>query len=286
MRRILPESVLEEVGKLDPAAIAQVREEAWPDVRDPDELHDVLHSLIAFPETTWGQRPSAVRVGEAEPVEAGLALLAPSLQSDDTSSRASLGRTAGSGSPHVTRSADEWRSYFDRLRQQGRATRAEHADASYWVAVERSGTFSLLYPGARFDLPVTKIETALPSSDDALLALVTGWMSHIGPTTALQLGPLLGLPADEIEKALLRMEASGSVLRGQFTGNAPRAGAPAAHQQERVVRTAVAGPHSPPHRSHAAQADRASYVRPVHALAIALAAPHAGKSGSGRTRHT
>ena len=49
MRRILPESVLEEVGKLDPAAIAQVREEAWPDVRDADELHDVLHTLIAFP---------------------------------------------------------------------------------------------------------------------------------------------------------------------------------------------------------------------------------------------
>src|SRR5450631_1689686 len=50
MRRILPESVLEEVGKLDPAAIAQVRAEAWPDVRDPDELHDVLHTLIAVPE--------------------------------------------------------------------------------------------------------------------------------------------------------------------------------------------------------------------------------------------
>ena len=49
MRRILPESVLEEVGKLDPAAIAQVREEAWPDVRDADELHDVLHTLIAVP---------------------------------------------------------------------------------------------------------------------------------------------------------------------------------------------------------------------------------------------
>src|SRR5260221_8413448 len=38
--RILPESVLEEVGKLDPAAIEQVREEAWPDIRDADELHD------------------------------------------------------------------------------------------------------------------------------------------------------------------------------------------------------------------------------------------------------
>src|SRR5437868_11961647 len=48
MRRILPESVLEEVGKLDPEAIAQVRQEAWPDVRDADELHDVLYTLIAL----------------------------------------------------------------------------------------------------------------------------------------------------------------------------------------------------------------------------------------------
>src|SRR5213596_19811 len=51
MRRILPESVLEEVGKLDPAAIDQVRQEAWPDVRDSDELHDVLQTLVALPET-------------------------------------------------------------------------------------------------------------------------------------------------------------------------------------------------------------------------------------------
>src|SRR2546429_4736217 len=52
MRRILPESVLQEVGKLDPAAIAQVREEAWPDIRDRDELHDVLQTLIAVPESS------------------------------------------------------------------------------------------------------------------------------------------------------------------------------------------------------------------------------------------
>ena len=113
MRRILPESVLEEVGKLDPAAIAQVCDEGWPDVRDPDELHDVLHSLIAFPETMWGQPPPAVQFSEAEQAEAGLAWLAPSLQSsDDTSSRASLDRTAGGGCPHVARSADEWQGYF------------------------------------------------------------------------------------------------------------------------------------------------------------------------------
>src|SRR5882672_9352361 len=38
LRRTLPESVLKEVGALDPAAIAEVRAGAWPDVRDADEL--------------------------------------------------------------------------------------------------------------------------------------------------------------------------------------------------------------------------------------------------------
>src|SRR6185312_6628261 len=36
-------------GILDPAAIAQVSEDAWPDVRDADELHDAMLSLIRVP---------------------------------------------------------------------------------------------------------------------------------------------------------------------------------------------------------------------------------------------
>ncbi|HEX7288614.1 MAG TPA: DEAD/DEAH box helicase [Candidatus Angelobacter sp.] len=50
MRRSLPEAVLKEVGGLDPAAIAEVRADAWPDVRDADELADALQTLIALPE--------------------------------------------------------------------------------------------------------------------------------------------------------------------------------------------------------------------------------------------
>src|SRR5215467_3658670 len=50
LRRTLPEAVLKEVGALDPAAIAEVRADAWPDVRDADELADTLHTLIALPE--------------------------------------------------------------------------------------------------------------------------------------------------------------------------------------------------------------------------------------------
>ncbi len=37
------------IGALDPAAIAEVRRQAWPDVRDPDEVHDALLSLGLVP---------------------------------------------------------------------------------------------------------------------------------------------------------------------------------------------------------------------------------------------
>ena len=46
-------------------AIAQVREEAWPDVRDADELHDVLHTLIALPVSHCGnsrRRPHSAKL--------------------------------------------------------------------------------------------------------------------------------------------------------------------------------------------------------------------------------
>jgi ATP-dependent helicase Lhr and Lhr-like helicase len=41
-RRALEPSSADDLGALDPAAIARVRNEAWPDVRSADELHDAL----------------------------------------------------------------------------------------------------------------------------------------------------------------------------------------------------------------------------------------------------
>ncbi|HET8624882.1 MAG TPA: hypothetical protein VFM14_15065, partial [Gemmatimonadales bacterium] len=41
-RRAFEPSTAEDLGALDVAAIARVRDEAWPDVRDADELHDAL----------------------------------------------------------------------------------------------------------------------------------------------------------------------------------------------------------------------------------------------------
>src|ERR1700733_10465635 len=63
MRRVLPESVLSEVGRLDPAAIAQVRTDAWPDVRDAEELHDALLTLVAIPEFDEPDAASAPGAG-------------------------------------------------------------------------------------------------------------------------------------------------------------------------------------------------------------------------------
>ena len=42
MRRSLDLQSADDVGKLDPEAIQRVREQAWPEVQSPDELHDAL----------------------------------------------------------------------------------------------------------------------------------------------------------------------------------------------------------------------------------------------------
>jgi ATP-dependent Lhr-like helicase len=56
LRRTLRTDVAGGAGILDPAAIAQVASESWPDVRNADELHDALLTLIALPPTEeWRQ---------------------------------------------------------------------------------------------------------------------------------------------------------------------------------------------------------------------------------------
>jgi len=49
LRRSLKTDVADGVGALDPEAIRQVAEESWPDVRNADELHDALLTLILLP---------------------------------------------------------------------------------------------------------------------------------------------------------------------------------------------------------------------------------------------
>ncbi len=74
--------------------------------------------------------------------------------------------------------------------------------------------------GGKFEPALANVEGNVPTRDDALLTMVTGWMCHLGPSTATGLGESLAVPAADIMGGLLRMEASGTVLRGNFSGSA------------------------------------------------------------------
>ena len=52
MRRTLPAAQAEEAGALDPAAIEQVAAEAWPPLRDAEELHEALCGFSLMPAAT------------------------------------------------------------------------------------------------------------------------------------------------------------------------------------------------------------------------------------------
>ena len=52
LRGVLPDAVLGEAGRLSPQAIAEVRAEIWPDIRDEHELHDLLCALVVVPAAT------------------------------------------------------------------------------------------------------------------------------------------------------------------------------------------------------------------------------------------
>jgi ATP-dependent Lhr-like helicase len=193
MRRTLPEAVLSEIGRLDPAAIASVREEAWPDVRDADELHDVLQSLIAFPE------PLAGGTLNAETPSGNLSFLQDA----------------------ISDSALRWQDFFAALSATRRAGRAQVGDRCYWIAAEKKKTFEAIFPDARFQSEVPELGTPAASREDALLGCVTGWMAHSGPVNAKILSEALGIPAAEIDQTFLRLEASGAALRGNFTNASP-----------------------------------------------------------------
>ena len=49
LRRTVRTDFVEGAGALDPEAITQVAAEAWPVVRDPDELHEALLTLVTLP---------------------------------------------------------------------------------------------------------------------------------------------------------------------------------------------------------------------------------------------
>ena len=194
MRRTLPESVLQEVGALDPAAIAEVRADAWPDVRDADELADTLQTLIALPENF---QPS----DHPAPAEAWQGMF-ELLRRSNRATRARVDAQPGAAAVHNENFGAQAPSPAD--------------DKFFWVPTEKAKAFTAIYPDAQFEDQLPVIDGEIPSPEDARKAMVTGWLTHLGPTTASALASLLHLPVAEIDKTLLRIETTGLILRGTF----------------------------------------------------------------------
>jgi ATP-dependent helicase Lhr and Lhr-like helicase len=169
LRRSLNTDALRDLGRLDPEAISQVRSEAWPLVCDADELHDVLLSSGALPQSE----------------------------------------------------AIAWTDYFEQLRSAGRATLVQRSNApELWVATERWPMIRAIWPVAQAHPQVavpTGVRTDWPR-EEAIAQLVRGRIECVGPTKLDRVAADLGLPAADVEIALLALETQGLVLRGRFTG--------------------------------------------------------------------
>ncbi len=171
-RRWLSPAEASDLGRLDADAIAAVKQEAWPEATNADELHDAL-LLSGF-------------------------------------------ITANEGN------ANGWEIYFEELIREGRATvlsvTAEH---ELWIATERVPFIESVYPGKKMSPKVNvpeKFLAGLTAGKDALTELVRGRLEIMGPVTAAQIAELAGLPAAQIDMALLGLENEGFVFRGQFSG--------------------------------------------------------------------
>jgi len=156
-----------DIGRLDPEAIERVRDEVRPSLRNPDELHDVLTSLV------------------------------------------------------VARPAAEWQRHFDALVEAKRATPVRIEGGVLWAAIESRAAAASLFEDARFDPdlapPAAIASDPPPETHTIAAAVMRGHLDVAGPATVEQLTSATGLSEDVVSSALLRLEAEGFALRGNFS---------------------------------------------------------------------
>jgi ATP-dependent Lhr-like helicase len=167
------------VGALDPAAIVEVAAESWPLVRDAEELHDALLTLVVLPP---GHPNTAAALG-APPVrewESFFDIL--------RATRRATVLTVGSMSMWVA---------AERLK----SARLIYPDATVSPDIED------------FD------RAGQTDAESAGTEAIRGWLESTGPQTQTALSQRLGMPLQLVEAALGRLEGEGQILRGRFTAS-------------------------------------------------------------------
>ncbi len=205
--RILPE----EPGKIDPAAIAAIRKEIWPDLRDENELHDLLHSLIALP----------LHVIDREEAR-HWPLFYERLTQKGRAQTLDLNGTpcwiATERLPHIA-------TLYPSPSSSKRVILSEEGRASASLAVEEPVLSSSKEPAFALagadNAKEAEFATNSITKESAVQKLVQGWLQILGPTTANGLGNSLNLDPAAIFQAFLAMEMQGLLVRGVFEYPAP-----------------------------------------------------------------
>lgn len=184
------------LGQISYEVIKRVRDEAWPEVRDSEELHDalVVMGYITAPE---GERGAS---------------------KDLTPEGLDLGD-----------STRGWAPLLDTLIKQHRATVVSLFNGTQiWVAAERLAEMQSIYPSSaqanhKADYqpnisPAPGMDKALDPAD-ATRELLRSRLEGLGVTTEAALAESLGLSASDTQVALIAMETEGFVVRGNFSGH-------------------------------------------------------------------
>ena len=187
----------DDLGQLDSAAIDAVREEAWPQVRDADEMHEAL-SLLGF--------VSAEEVTANPGWNEWLLAL--------TRAQRATQLTVGA---HPVRDAS-W-SPGEKPSRTGCAP----ASSAIWTSAELLPLWHALHPGAAMQPPITAPAeyAAQPwTHEGALRELARHRLGGLGPLTAAALAESLAVQHADIELALLRLQTEGYVMQGRFSVDA------------------------------------------------------------------
>jgi ATP-dependent Lhr-like helicase len=210
-RRWLDPQTAKDMGKLDQGAIDRVREEAWPRVENADELHDALVEL-GF-------------VTEAEGTD--WQTFFTELENDRRASLLKVNtELVITGTAGVPTAMSAQREQFVHSTLSDNAARAGETPAvpvkrlNLWVAAERLPQIEAIFPGAKLEPPIVAPESFTQTEwlfENALVEILRGRLEGSGPVTAADLASSSGLSNSDIELGLLKLEAEGFVIRGQFT---------------------------------------------------------------------
>jgi len=208
-RRWLDPQTAKDMGKLDQGAIDRVRDEAWPRVENADELHDALVELgfLTEPEASEWQEDFTELKNDRR-----AAIL-----------QVSAGTAGGPPAMSAQRENSDNSTLISNAPQAGETPAVPQEPVPtihLWVAAERLPQINAIYTTAKLTPAIVAPESVSRtpwSFESALVEVLRGRLEGLGPSTVPALASSFGLSRSDIESGLLKLEAEGFVIRGQFT---------------------------------------------------------------------